>query len=347
MSSGRVGLDALHLVAQALRDLDLVRARQRPDAEIDALLIVVFGDHRRFFGAQLDARHVAQAHDAAVAIGDDQVLELLDGAQVGVREQIDLDEIALRLPDGREVVVPTQRLLHVAGRKIAGGEPIGIDPDAHRERPAAFEAHPLHAFAASTSCGCSVRDSQSVSGGHVALRRRETEIERRVRSIRPLHFDDRRLGLGGQLRAHLLQSSSDFGERSGAVVIELQSHGDRADAGAARGLDVVDAADRGDGTLDRRGQESAHALGARPGVDRRDDDRRAFDARELLHRQRQQRTRTDQDDDEIDHHRQHGVLDERVGERAHDSVPLSWPSVTAQIAASAFAASLAATTSGV
>ena len=62
--------------------------------------------------------------------------------------------------------------------------------------------------------------------------------------------------------------------------LSFEAHRDRADAGAARGLDVVDAADRGDGALDRRRQEAAHRLGAGAVVDRRDEDRRALDLRD-------------------------------------------------------------------
>ena len=133
-------------------------ADERPDAEVDGLLVVVLGDHVGLFGAELDARDVAQAHDRAVAVGDDQVLELVDRAQVGVREQVDLDEVALGLADGGEVVVALQRRVHVAGREVERGEPVGIDPDAHRDRPAALERRRAARPASVASCGCSVRE---------------------------------------------------------------------------------------------------------------------------------------------------------------------------------------------
>ena len=105
---------------------------------------------------ELDARDVAQAHDAAVALGDDQVLELIDRAQIRVREQVDLHQVALGLTDRGEIVVALERSVHVARRKTARREPIGIDPHAHRERPAAFDGHALHALerrqAAAATC---------------------------------------------------------------------------------------------------------------------------------------------------------------------------------------------------
>jgi hypothetical protein len=72
--------EALHLVAQPMRDLDLVRADQRPDPQVDALLLAVLRDHVGFLGAEFDPRHVAQTHDGAGAVGDDQILELIGRA---------------------------------------------------------------------------------------------------------------------------------------------------------------------------------------------------------------------------------------------------------------------------
>ena len=145
-------------------------ADERPDAEVDAFALVVLGDHVGLLGAELDARDVAQAHDRAVAVGDDQVLELVDRAQVGVREQVDLDEVALGLADGGEVVVALQRRVHVAGREVERGEAVGIDPDAHRDLAAALDARRAARPASVASCGCSVRDSQSVIAGHARAR---------------------------------------------------------------------------------------------------------------------------------------------------------------------------------
>ena len=88
---------------------------------------------------ELDPRHVAQPHDGAVAVGHDQVLELLGRAQVGVGQQVDLDQVALGLADRGEVVVALQRGVHVAGREVERGQPIGIDPDPHGDRPPALD----------------------------------------------------------------------------------------------------------------------------------------------------------------------------------------------------------------
>ena len=305
--------DARHLGLQAMGDVDLVHADQRPHAEVHGLLLAVLGDHVGLFGAQLHLRHVAQPHDGAGAVGDDEVLELLHRAQVGVGEQVDLDEVALRLADGGEVVVSPQRRLHVARRETERREPVGIDPDAHRELACALEAHALHARHRGE---LRLERAREPVGDRrdVALARREAEVERGVRPVGALHLHHRRLGVRRQFRPHLLQPRRHLGERRGAAVVELQVHRHRAHAGAARGLDVVHATDGRDGALDRRREESAHRLGAGAEVDRRDDDRRALDLGILLHRQRRERAPPHQHDDEVDDDREDRMLDEDVGE---------------------------------
>ncbi len=56
--------DAFHLGLQAFRHVELVRADERPDAEVDAFRFAVLRDGGGFFGAELDAGNVAQADDA-------------------------------------------------------------------------------------------------------------------------------------------------------------------------------------------------------------------------------------------------------------------------------------------
>src|SRR5712691_3838038 len=78
-------------------------------------------------------------------IGDDQVFKLGRRAKIGVRQQADLDQVALGLPDGGEVVVAPQRGKDVARRQVVGGEPVGIDPHAHCDGSPADDVRPLDA----------------------------------------------------------------------------------------------------------------------------------------------------------------------------------------------------------
>jgi hypothetical protein len=80
---------------------------------------------------------------------------------------------------------------------------------------------------------------------------------------------------------------------------------------------MIDAADGRHRALDRRGQEAAHGLGAGPRVGGGDDDRGALQVGVLLHRQRRQGAQADEHDDQVDHHGEHRVPDEEIGDGTH------------------------------
>ena len=195
--------DALHFVAQSVRDVDLVHARERPHAEVDGHLLAVLGDHVGLFGAKLDTRDVAQPDECPTPIGDDQIVEFFRRAQIGVRQQAHLYEVPFRLAHRGEVIVPPQRRVHVTRREVERGQAIRIDPDAHGDLTAAFHRHALHPRQRRELR--LQRPHQPIRHArYVALGRREAQVERRVRPVGALHLDGRRLGLRGQLGANLL-----------------------------------------------------------------------------------------------------------------------------------------------
>src|SRR6185436_3123813 len=224
--------------------------------------------------------------------------------------------------------VALERGVHVARRKTARCEPVGVDPYAHRQRPAALDGHALHARQRRQLRLQRAREPIG-QRWHVTLRRGETQIEGAIGTVGAVQLHSRRLGLARQFGADLLQASRDFGERSSAVVIEFQAHGHSADASTAGRLDIVDPADRGNRAFDRRSEKAAYRLSARTRVDRRDDHRRALDARELLHGQRGERTHADQHDHEVHHGGEHRVPDEDVGERLHSATGAPAPLLAA------------------
>ena len=299
-----------------MRDVDFVAADRGPDADVHGLLIVELRDHVRLFGAQLHARDVRQTDDRAAAIGHDEILELIGGTQIGVGQQVDLNEIALGLAHGGDVVVAPQGPEDITGREVVRRQPIGIDPDTHGDRTAANDIGPLHA---GDRRQLRLERARQPIGDcrNVPLLGRKAQIERRVGTVGALHLDLWRLGLRRKLRPHLLQPCCHLGQRRGAVLIQLQSHRHGADAGTTRRFDVIDTADGRDGALDRRREKTAHGFGARAVIDRRDDDRRALDVRVLLHGERGQRPPSHEHDGEIDDHREYRVPDEQIGEGAH------------------------------
>ncbi len=313
---GQRGPNALHLREQTIAHFDFVRTRQRPDAEINRLLLAVVRNPLGFFRAEFYVGNVRQTHNRAVAFGHDQVLKIFDSAEVRVCKEIDLNQIALRLAHCREVIVASQRCVNIARRQVLRRQLIGINPHAHRNRSRALEADALHAGERGK---LRLQRARQPIGDrrHVALFRRETDVERRIRPVCALDFNDGRLGFSGQFRAHLLQSRGDFRQRRRAVVIQLQPHGHDAHASATGGFEIIDAADRRHDALNGRGEKATHGFRARTGVNGRNQHRRTFDAWILLNRQRGQRAPADQNDDEVDHNGQHGVLDENISNRAH------------------------------
>src|SRR5690606_3036224 len=71
-------VDALHLLANAARDLDRIGTRLLADAHTDRRRAVELDVAADVFIAQLDARDVANADRIAVDDGDDRVRHLLD-----------------------------------------------------------------------------------------------------------------------------------------------------------------------------------------------------------------------------------------------------------------------------
>ena len=172
--------------------------------------------------------------------------------------------------------------MHVARREIQLREAIRIDPDAHRNRLAAFAVGDfLHALDRGEA-RLHIASEVVRDGRDAPLLRVEAEIEGGVRPVGALHVDDGRLGFGRQLGAHLLEPRRHLRQGGCAVMVELQAHVDGALAGAARGFHVVDTGDGRYRALDRSRDEAANGFGARPVIQRRNDDRGAFELWILL-----------------------------------------------------------------
>ena len=85
---------------------------------------------------------------------------------------------------------------------------------------------------------------------------------------------------------------------------------------AAR-LDVINAVGGGDGPLQRRGDEAAHQVRAGAHIDGGDGHRRVVAARVLPDDERADRLEPGDQDDQVDHQREHGPADEEIGEGLH------------------------------
>ncbi len=193
----------------------------------------------------LGVADVADAHRIAADVGDDDVVELLGRAYVGLGDDGELARLRLDASRRDFGVLAADRVLDVLHRQLVAREPRAVEVDAHRHLPLAEDAH----------VGRARQHGQPRL--HVALDV-VGRLERRLRS--GLHGDvDDRVGVGldlgddrlvdrvGQLAARARHLVADVG--GGGIRIALQREPDVDVAAlrtALRGhhLDALDAGER-------------------------------------------------------------------------------------------------------
>ncbi len=273
--------------------------------EADVLVVVLRPQH--------DVGHLAQADHDALVLLDHELAELFGRPEVGVRDQVDGDHRALRLAQGRQVVVPGQGPPKLGGRDPEGRHLVRLEPDAHGEGAVAEDVGALHA-----ADGGELRlDHAGQVVGDLVLVQLvggEAEVHRGELVVRGLELDDRRLGLRGQVVADLRHLRLKLGEGGARVVVELQVHGDGAQGLGARGLHVVDAVGAGDDALEGGRDEAPHEVGAGANVSRGDTNDRDVAPGVLPHRQGADRLQAGDQDDQVDDDGQDRPLDEQVCE---------------------------------
>ena len=210
-----------------------------------------------------------------------------------------------------------------------GRHQLRLEPDAHGKGPVAKDLGTLNA---GDGAQFRLHDPSQIVGNLVLIEvgRRKTEIERRELGVGILDFDDRRLGLGRQLVAHLRHLRLDLRQGVVGVVVEPQVDGDRAETLAARRFHVVDAIGAGDDPLERRGDETADEIRIRAGVHRRHAHHGNVTARVLPDTQRADRLQARDENDQIDDDGQDRPLDEQIGER-HLAVFRLWRPVVGRL----------------
>ena len=125
--------------------VERVGGRQHPDAhegrglavEADVLFVVLRAEH--------DVGDLAEPHDDAVLLLDDELAELLRRPQVGVGDEVHRHHRPLRAAERGQVVVARQRLAQRRRRDAVRRHPVRLQPDAHRERAIAEDVGALHA----------------------------------------------------------------------------------------------------------------------------------------------------------------------------------------------------------
>ena len=321
LQAGRqVAVDFLQFGPHPGEHIQGIGIGQHPDPHEDGFLA-----GETYFGiivlrAEHHVGHVLEPHDRSVTLADDQLFELFCRVEVGVGGQIDRDQRAFGLANGREIVVAGQGLADLRRTDIERGHPVGLEPDAHGKDAPAEDFGALY-----PGDGGEPRldDTGEVVGDFVGLENvgGETEIGRGALRVGVDDIDDRHLGLGRQVVAHLVHFRADLGQGFGRIVIEFEPRGDDRATGRTLRLDVVDAVRPRDNALQRRGDEPPHQIGTRADVDRGHGDRGVVAARVLAHVEAEQSLQSQHDDEQSDHGGHHGPLDEHIGERARSATP--------------------------
>ena len=143
---------------------------------------------------------------------------------------------------------------------------------------------------------------------------RKPQIDGGELIVRGLEIDDWRLGFRRQIVSNLRDLRLNLRQGRVGVVVQLQVHGDRAEALSAGRLHVVDAVSAGNHAFERRRDETAHEIGVRAHVDGRDIHDRDVAAWVLPDAQRANGLQSRDEDDEIDDDREDRSFDEEIGE---------------------------------
>ena len=233
--------------------------------------------------ADLGLAHVAQAHEIAIGVLDDEIVELFRRTEIRLGQHRELTLLALDAARRHLDVLAAQRVLDILRRQLVGGEPLRIEPNAHRIGPVAVEAHLGHAIQGrelvlDVAVGV-VGDLQS----RMVLAREGEKHDGLGISL--AFLDDRLVDLLRQVPPHAADPVADVRRGVVRVAVELERHRDLARFLSADRSDEVDALDAGEQILEHLGDLRLDDRRARAGIVGLHGDDRRVDRRILAHAQ--------------------------------------------------------------
>ena len=142
---GQFALDLFHLGLHAFDDINRVCVWQDKDAhengalsgETDLGVIVLRSED--------DVGNVAQPNECSAFLSDDEVFEVIDGMQIGISGEINLNESAFRAPEAERKLLLPKRLTDLRRADIEGCHLLWLEPDAHGERASGQNVRALDA----------------------------------------------------------------------------------------------------------------------------------------------------------------------------------------------------------
>ena len=311
-----------HLVVDPVHRRDRIRARLLLEGDRDGVSAIELAREGVVLLAHLGARHVLEAHEAAVRVAaDDDLVELLRRHEAALRlERVDLRAVfgdrrrAHGADRGLDVLL-RDGVDHLLGVEALRREAVGVHPHAHRELRTVDGrlAHARHAQERRLDVRIDVVGD--LQARHRALRRAEAEEAEHVRGLRA-DLAAELLHLLGQLRLGLRDAVLHLHHVHVAVALDLE--GDLELVGAVvrtapRHVEhIINAVHL---VLDRHrdGVEHLARVGAGVGVGDRNRGRREL--RILRHRQASDRHEAGEGQHDGDDHREARTLDEDARER--------------------------------
>ena len=160
---------------------------------------------------------------------DDEVSEILDGVEVGVRRQVHLNERAFGAAEGGQKVIPPSAVRTWAGLMLRAAIALRLQPDAHRESAAAENFGALHAAERGEA---GLDDSGEIIGDLVRLENigGEAEVAGGELRIGRLDVDYGDLRFRWKVAADLVDLRADLGKCLVRIVIQFEPRGDRRNA---------------------------------------------------------------------------------------------------------------------
>ncbi len=274
-------------VADAVDGFDDVRVRLARDQHDDGGPAVEQAQCVDVFRAVEHGGHVGQAHGGAIAPRDHEILVIGGAAAIAAgRLRIDLQAVAVAV----DLALGAVRIggldcgAHVLGRHAIAVQRIRHQLDAHGRQRAAADFDFAHALDLRQALLHEVRHRFENLGRFLGPGGQRQDQHRRVRWIglaigRVAAQRGRQVGArGADRRLHFARGGIDL-----AIQFELQV--DPGRAGAAAGRHFIDAGNRAEAPLQRRGHARGHRIGTCARQRRRHRNGRVVDLRQRRHRQ--------------------------------------------------------------
>ena len=277
------------------------------DAERDGSLAVEPHDQALVERPELGAADIGKAHEIAVGLLDDQVVELFRSAQIGLRQHGELALLAFDAAGWNLDILAAQCRLDVLRRKVEGSEPFRIEPDAHGILPLAEQPHLGNA-------GNGLELILDVAVGIIGDLERgvpvavKGEMQDRL-GVGLALLDDRLLDLIWKAPAHTPDPVAHVRGGIVRIAVELEAHRDLAQFLAADRGDVIDAFDAGERVFQNLGDLGLDDRGAGAGIGRLDGDHRRVDGRIFAHAQAVVGDEADEHEHEAQHRGEDRALD--------------------------------------